>query len=186
MPFCEPAMTGIEVGPLKIDNATTTFIETLARLLDLLGGPVDRLDRSAVVLALAIAEAAGTLVYYFAADDELTDMACKTAPGELVVFGSCLDAVSIQYSDGRTNVTPLRFLDEEEEENSLQDVIDSLEHFPGISLAQTVDVDDGRPLYENPLKHWPPEAGNATKHLGLGSWDPFADLATWFDIVRES
>jgi hypothetical protein len=133
-------------------------------------------------LTLAVAAAAQLPTFYFAANDEFIDMACKTIPGALVAFGCRLASASLQYGEGQTDVTPLR-LAEDDDEGTVENIVNALEHFPGISLEQTVNVEGGLRLYENPVKHWPPDAGNVTETLGLGTWDPFADFESQFDVV---
>lgn len=183
-PFCESATEDIQVDSLSIDLPTTNFIESLIRVCDSLADTVDPFDLVSVYVPLALAAATSTPMFYFAADDELTDMACLADPGSVAAFGCRLGPISIQYRSGETIITPLHCLEDDDDQIIvLEDIIDRLDLLPGISVEATREIDGGLQMYENPLRHWPAEAGDAGEILGLGTWDPFVNFDRDFERV---
>ena len=182
-PFCDPAAEGFRTDT-ALDGPTRDFVnvfEALRQACDLGSG---RPEISGLHAALAVAAAARGQAHYFAADDEETDFGCNAASGSLVSFSCRLDQLSVQYANGRASVTPLSDL-EDGDEDRLQDLIAAAESVAGISVLQPRIIEGGQIFYENPVGQWPQAAGDPAEILGLGTWDPLANIENDFAVVFE-
>jgi hypothetical protein len=182
-PFCDPAAEGFRTDA-PCDAPTRAVLTALEGLRQAIGlgraGP----EPAGIHLALAVAAATRCPAFFFAADDEVTDMACNVVAGALVSFGCRLDRLSIQYAAGQMAVIPLNYLVDDDEEG-LEDLVVAAKTVPGISVLAPRDIDGGQVLYENPVRHWPQSAGSPAEILGLGTWDPLLNLKTDFTVVFE-
>src|SRR5262249_39684072 len=130
--FNDPAADGFRTDLASIDAATRGLLTALEGLKQAVGcGNADP-EVACVHLALAVAGATGCPAFFFAADDEETDMGCNTVRGSLVSFGCRLDRLSVQYSGGKMTVTPLNYLEDGDDEG-LQDLIADARSVAGIS-----------------------------------------------------
>jgi hypothetical protein len=183
-PFCDPAAAGFRTDLAAADSHTRGFLAAFQRLTEAVGDRTADPECGNAHLALAVAAAARRPTFFFAADDEETDMGCRAVPGSLVSFGCRLDRLAVQYSAGRTAVTPLNFL-EDDDEDGLRDLIARASRVAGVSVTPPRDIEGGQPLYENPVAQWPREAGDPVEVLGLGTWDPLVNVERDFAVVFE-
>jgi len=183
-PFCDPAADGFRGDLTTLDVPTRAFLAALERLQQAIrfqnAGP----EVSNVHLALAVAGSTRCPAFFFAADDEETDMGCNAVSGSLVSFGCRLDRLSVQYSTGQIAVTPLNYLEDDDEEG-LEELTRAAKAVAGISVLEPRDIETGRVLYENPVGQWPKGAGNPAEILGLGTWDPLLNIEDDFAVVFE-
>jgi hypothetical protein len=183
-PFCDPAAEAFRTDLTRVDAPTNAFLAALERLRQAIGHRGDGPEVSGVHLALAVADATACPSYFFAADDEETDMGCNAVSTSLVSFGCRLDRLSIRYTSGQTTVIPLNYLEDGDEEG-LQELIAAASNVPGVSLQAPRDIEGGQVLYENPVDQWPKTAGNPAEILGLGTWDPLLNIDEDFTVVFE-
>jgi hypothetical protein len=163
-----------------VDVNTQDFLATFQCLKQTVGHRSADPEYGNVHLALAVAAAARRPAFFFAADDEQTDMGCRTVPGSLVSFGCTLGRLAVHYAAGRTTVTPLNFVDDDDDD-SLRDLIARVSRVAGVSVLPPRDIEGGQRLYENPVALWPSEAGDPVECLG---WAPGTRCATWSGISR--
>lgn len=182
-PFCDPAADGFHTDS-ALDVPTRAFLTALEALREAIELGSREPEVSGIHLALGVAAAARCPAFFFAANDEETDMACNAVSGSLVSFGCRLDRLSVQYISGQTTITPLNYLEDGDEEG-LQDLIGAAKTVAGISVLASRDIEDGQVLYENPVGHWPKAAGNPADILGLGTWDPLLNVEKDFAVVFE-
>jgi hypothetical protein len=182
-PFCDPAGAGFRTDLAAVDGDTRSFLAAFQRLKEAVGHRTADPECGNVHLALAVADAARRPTFFFAADDEEIDLGCRAVPGSLASFGCRLDRLAVQYDAGQITVTPLNFL--EDEEDGLEDLIARASRVAGVSVSPPRDVDGGQPLYENPVAQWPGEAGDPAETLGLGTWDPLVNVERDFAVVFE-
>ena len=182
-PFCDQAAEGFRTDA-PFDAPTGVLLTALEGLRKAIWSGRAGQEVAGIHLALTVAAATRCPTFFFAADDEEIDMACNAEPGTLVSFGCRLDRLSIQYAAGQTAVTPLNYLEDDDEEG-LQDLIEAVKTVPGISVEAPRDIDGGQALYENPVSHWPESAGDPAEILGLGTWDPLLNLEDDFTVVFE-
>jgi hypothetical protein len=183
-PFCDPAADRFRADLDVLDARTRAFLTALERLQQAIGFRNVGAEVSNVHLALAMAASTRCPTFFFAADDEETDMGCNAVSGSLVSFGCRLDRLSVQYSTGQVAVTPLNYLEDGDEEG-LENLIHAAKTMAGISVLRPRDIENGRVLYENPVSQWPKEAGNPAEILGLGTWDPLLHIESDFAVVFE-
>src|SRR5262249_4676418 len=120
-PFCDPAADGFRLDLGGVDAATRGFLTALERLQQAIGFQNAGPEVECVHVALAIAGATRCPAFFFAADDEETDLGCNAISGSLVSFGCRLDRLSVQYTNDQTAVTPLNYLEDGDKEG-LQEV----------------------------------------------------------------
>jgi hypothetical protein len=183
-PFCDPAGTGFRTDLSTVDADTRDFVATFQRLKEAVGHRSADPEHGNVHLALAVATTARRPAFFFAADDEQTDMGCRTVPGSLVSFGCTLNRLAVHYGAGRTTVTPLNFLDDDNDD-SLRDLIARVSRLAEVSVLPPRDIEGGQRLYENPVDQWPTEAGDPVEVLGLGTWDPLRNVERDSAVVFE-
>lgn len=183
-PFCDPAADGFRTDLSGIDAATRAFLTVLEGLEPATGCRNTGPEISCVHLALAISGATQCPTFFFAADDDETDIGCNAVWGSLVSFGCRLDRLSVDYIAGQTTVTPLNYLEDVGEED-LQELILAVKSVAGISVLEQRDIENGQVLYENPVGQWPKAAGNPTEILGIGTWEPLLNLENDFAVVFE-
>ena len=181
-PFCNPAAEGFRTDLSLVDGSTRAFLTALEALQRAIGFRNPSPEVSDVHLALAVAGATRCPAFFFAADDEETDMGCNAVSGSLVSFGCRLARLSVQYANGQTAVTPQNYLEEEDDER-LQEAIAKSKSVPGLSVLEPRGIENGQLLYENPVGQWPKAAGNPAEILGLGTWDPLLNLEKDFTVV---
>jgi hypothetical protein len=183
-PFQDAAADGFRAKLTAVDADTREFLATFQRLRVAVGHRNGEPEQGNVHLALAVAAAARRPTFFFAADDQETDMGCRALPGSLASFGCQLDRLAVEYSAGRTTATPLNFL-EDDDEGGLRDVIARASLVAGMSVLPRRDIEGGQRLYENPVAQWPREAGDPVEMLGLGTWDPLLNVERDFAVVFE-
>jgi hypothetical protein len=183
-PFCDPVAGGFRADIAAVDVPTREFLTKLERLKVAIGHRNGDPEQGHVHAALAVAAAARCPVFFFAADDEETDVGCRTVPGSLVSFSGRLDRLSVHYATGQTTVTRLNFLDDGDDEG-LQELITKAKGVAGVVLTKPRDIEGGQVLYENPVGQWPTEAGDPAEMLGLGTWDPLSSIEEDFTVVFE-
>lgn len=183
-PFCDPAAEGFRTDLDVVDGGALAFLTALERLRQAIGLGSGGPEVSNVHLAVAVATAARCPAFFFAADDEETDMGCNAISGSLVSFGCRLDRLSVEFSGGQTAVTPLNHLEDDDEEG-MQDVITAAKTVPGVSVFEPRDIEGGQTLYEYPVAQWPKAAGDPAEILGLGTWDPLLNVENDYAVVFE-
>jgi hypothetical protein len=183
-PFCDPAAEGFRTDLAVVDVATRAFLTALERLRQAIGLGSSGPEVSNVHLALAVATAARCPAFFFAADDEETDMGCNAISGSLVSFGCRLDRLSVEYKSERTSFTPLNHLEDGDEEG-MQEVIAAANTVVGVSVLAPRDIEGGQTLYEYPVAQWPKAAGDPAEILGLGTWDPLLNVENDFAVCFE-
>ena len=183
-PFCDPAADGFRSDLSGVDEPTRAFLATFERLKRAAGYQSAAPEDANVHLALAVSAAARCPAFFFAANDDETDMGCRTVAGSLVSFGCRLDLLSVQYTAGQLSATPLNFV-EDGDDQRLQELITNASGVTGLAVLPPRDIEGGQTLYENPVGQWPKEAGDPAEVLGLGTWDPLLNLETDFDVVFE-
>jgi hypothetical protein len=181
-PFCDPAADGFRTDLTAVDAATCEFLTAIEGIKRAAGYRTASPEDGYIHLALAIAAAARAPTFFFAADDDETDMAGRTVPGSLVSFGCRLDRLSVQYSSGRTVVTPLKHV-QDGDTDGFRRRVGQVERVRGITVSPPREVEGGQNLYENPVAQWPWEAGDPAAILGLGTWDPLVNVESDFTIV---
>jgi hypothetical protein len=183
-PFCDPAATGFRMDLEAVDADSRGFLAKLQLLREAIGQRTADPELGNLHLALAVAKAARQFTFFFAADDDETDMGCQTVAGSLVSFGGRIDRLAVQYSEGRTTVTPLSFLEDDDEED-LRKLIARASRVAGVSFLPPRDIEGGQTLYENPVAQWPTDAGDPAEILGFGTWDPLLNIERDFAVVFE-
>jgi hypothetical protein len=133
-------------------------------------------------IAAQISLLAGTDTFFFAADDDLTDMACMAGGGGFVRFRLAVGGCVVEYDAGHLAVTPLDFA-EDPEQNVPPATLSRLSCVPGVVVAPPRVVEGGKPLYENAVLLWP--SGDPGAILGVGTWDPFEHVERDLRIVFE-
>lgn len=139
--------------------------------------PFDEIIYGVGFLRLA-AHLSSTLVpqiFFFAADDEVTDMAVLASAGRLDRFRVRFGVWAIEFRDCRFVATP-RLSAEDEEIRFSEEVARQISRIPGVAVAEAVDTSGGDPLYGSAVSLWPEDAGDPVAMLGVGSWDPFEHL----------
>lgn len=121
-------------------------------------------------------------VFFFAADDELTDMAVLASEGRLSRFRVRFGVWAIAFQDARFVVTP-RLSSEDEEVRFSEAVAREISQIPNVSVADAEDTSGGDPLYGSAVSLWPQAAGDPVATLGIGTWDPFEHLERDFEEV---
>jgi hypothetical protein len=121
-------------------------------------------------------------VFFFAADDELTDMAVQAAEGRLARFRVRFGVWAIAYQGAGFIATP-RLSSEDEEIRFSESVAHEISQIPNVAVAEPEDTSGGDPLYASAVSLWPPAAGDPVRILGVGTWDPFENLERDFDEV---
>lgn len=127
---------------------------------------------SALRLLAFLSERSGDEVFYFAGDDELTDMAAVAKQGLFVRFQVHFGVYVVAYVEDGFTVTPQEFAESPEITVS-KEVLARLGQLPRVMVAPPVSVDRGRALYSAALQLWPAAAGDPVEMLGVGTWDPF-------------
>ena len=183
-PFCEPAGDGFQMDLAVIDGATREFLDIFERLLRAVSLRDSSLAFSSTYLALAVAAAARCPTFFFAADDEETDMGCNAIPGSLISFGCRLDRLCVEYNGEKVSATPLNY-DEDDDEDGMRELIAAANTVPGLSVQKPRTIEGGQISYEHPVAQWPEVAGDPTEILGLGTWDPLLNIEQDFRVVYE-
>jgi len=124
--------------------------------------------------------------FFFAADDELLDMACNASQGSLLSFRVRLSRCTLGYSGENLVVTP--FVTDEEPALALNAKdLRAVSEIRGVTVAPSQLLEGGLPLYDNAVRLWP--SGDPIRLLGVGTWDPFEnvkdDLETEFERVPQ-
>jgi hypothetical protein len=121
-------------------------------------------------------------VFFFAADDELTDMAVLASEGRLARFRVRFGVWAIAFQDAGFVVTP-RLSSEDEEIRFSESVALQISQIPNVAVAEPEDTSAGDPLYASAVSLWPQAAGDPVTTLGIGTWDPFEHLERDFEEV---
>ena len=181
--FGDDSAEGFQIDLSGVDEPTREFLTNFERLRQALGerGPS---EAGYVHLTLAVSSAVNRLAFLFAANDEELDLGCQVLPGSLVSFGCNLGQLSVEYHRGELTVTPLRDLEDEDEDGVLK-LIGQVQTVPGVVIMPTRDVDGGSLLYEHPVRQWPSDAGDPAQLLGLGTWDVLENVGSDFEVVYE-
>jgi hypothetical protein len=124
----------------------------------------------------------GVDTFFFAADDELTDMAARARVSRLTDFRVRFGAYAVDFSAGAFRVTPRSFVEDGEIAYS-ENVLARIRALPGTTVTDPERVMNGNPLYESAVQLWPPDAGDPAKLLGIGTWDPFLQIEEDFSRV---
>jgi hypothetical protein len=136
--------------------------------------------RSSAQLSLATS----TPCFFFAADDDLFDMACNASNGGLSSFRVRFEGCSVEYTSGKLTVVPFESEEEDDKLMISPKTIEALSRIPGVTIAPVShEVEDHSQLCGSALQLWP--IGNAESLLGIGSWDPFQHLGRDFNVVFE-
>ena len=139
--------------------------------------------------AVRMAAITATPLFYFEADDDLFDFACRCDAERVAAVGCAIDSKTVifRHEEGES-IAWVRFSEEDEEEDQMmaRELTNPLEEIGtkhGIEIRNPEPIPDGVRLHDQVLATWPSEAGDATEILGLGSWDAFANLDQDFEIV---
>ena len=124
----------------------------------------------------------GVDTFFFAADDELTDMAARASGRVLTDFRIRFGAYAVVFADSHFRVTPREFVEDDEIAYS-EKVLERIRVLPDTTVAEPERIDNGNPLYESAVLLWPQEAGDPAELLGIGTWDPFLKIDADFSTV---
>jgi hypothetical protein len=130
---------------------------------------------SALRLSVELSRGVGTPVFYFAGDDECTDMAILAEGGNLSELRARFGAYAVSFSNGLFTVTPRNFSEAPDYRFSGV-VLEAIRSIPGVSVTDPHLVTGAEALYGNAVQLWPPNAGDPIEMLGVGSWDPFDNV----------
>lgn len=182
--FGDDSAEGFQTDLSGVDEPTRQFLAKFERLRQVLGerGPS---VAGYVHLALAVSSAVNRLAFLFAANDEELDLGCQVLPGSVVSFGCRLSQLSVEYYLGELTVTPLRYLEEDDDEERLLNQIRQAQTVPNVVIMPTRDIDGGSLLYEHPVRQWPSYAGDPAQLLGFGTWDVLENVGSDFEVVYE-
>jgi len=133
-------------------------------------------------LTVYLSSILGVDTFFFAADDELRDMAARAQGRVLTDFRVRFGAYAVAFSGGTFRVTARSFVEDDEIAYS-ENVLARIRALPGTTVTEPERVTNGNPLYESALQLWPSEAGDPAKLLGIGTWDPFLQIDEDFSKV---
>jgi hypothetical protein len=121
------------------------------------------------------------VVYFFAADDDITDMAVESTPDGTITMGAWYGSCRFAFNGGVASITPVRF--EEDEEALDSGKLVRLKSIPGLVVIPEVVEEEGRLFYEHPVRLWPSLLPDPELLLGLGTWDPFERFEDDFTLI---
>lgn len=162
-------------------SGTHEFLQQFDALLAVIKDEVDVYGANECRRAIAVATSAQTPTFFFAADDELFDMACLAEPGTLKQFRSRIGPLVIAFEDGQASVTPNFFV--EDGEGAPESLLEAVRGAVDWRITGSRNVEGGLPLYENVVALWPKEFGDPGETLGVGTWDPFDNLDRDYRVV---
>jgi len=120
--------------------------------------------------------------FFFAGDDELTDIACHASRGTFQTFRVRFEGCAAEYSGGKLSVVPFDFIEDPETGLTREQLL-ALSQVPGVSLAPVQRFEGGTPLYGSAVALWP--SGDPVSLLGVGTWDPFKHVEQDLEVVFE-
>lgn len=120
--------------------------------------------------------------FFFAADDELADMAVSASGGEFKTFRVRFGAGAVEFSNSQMVFVPFD-ITEDPECNATPEDLAALARVPGVTVGAVHLMDDGAPLYDSAVQLWP--VGDPAQILGVGTWDPFQNVEREFVQVFE-
>lgn len=155
-------------------------IDRLSAIEKALKNELDVYGAAEVRATVTISSLTAQRVLYFKADDDLFDFACLA--DQLVQRAQYrLGPLKIDVDNGRIGVEPLN----EEDGEPVEEFVEALKDVEGIEIRDSVELEDGLPLYGSVLAVWPKEFPRAEESLGLGTWDPLEHLDRDLTVVFE-
>ncbi len=139
-----------------------------------------------LLMSLELSALLGLQVFTFVSDDDETQMTCTSDNGQVVRIHRDFEMVDMRFENAQFSFTPMRH---EEDPDLLPDeeLLRKLRAFPGVGVGEFATVEGGgRPIHEIVLKDWPAGAGDPEKLLGIGTFDPFQDIESQFDLVTSA
>lgn len=132
-------------------------------------------------------------LFFFAADDELIDFACRARNGEILELQASFESFDIYYHNDRFHIQHIisqeDFFEDEQPEgphyNESCMVCNRLALITALHLEPFLDADEGRLFYHAPLKIWPKQLGDPVTLLKLGTWDSFSNLEDDFKLMAQ-
>jgi hypothetical protein len=133
-------------------------------------------------LAARVSVLAQTAVFFFAADDDETDMACTASGGILTRFRIRFSGCAVEYGSSQFTVTPLAFRTDPARDLS-PEVLARVARLSGVTVKAARMIDGGLPPYQSAVRLWPD--GDPAAILGIGTWEPFQHVARDFAVAFE-
>jgi hypothetical protein len=133
-------------------------------------------------LTASLSQRVGGPLFFFAADDESTDMAMAAVDGLFSEYRLDFGTYLINFGRGVLTVVPRTFSEDPERTYS-EDVLAEIRSIPGVEVAPPVVIEGGDMLYGSAVALWPSEAGDPAETLGIGTWDPFMNVEDDYDEV---
>lgn len=180
-PECRPKVT-----PGTVHASLFDAKKTILDLMKSIGEPFHGFDKHLFDVPLRLSAALGQDLFFFAADDESTDFACRLNPAGIASFTAKSYYCLYQFESGKHKVK----LVTEEEEPGKTDHLENckaiiLRKHPKAQVEISEYTEDFSDLYSCAVKHWPEAAGDPEQTLMIGTWDPFTNVPDDYTIVYE-
>jgi hypothetical protein len=133
-------------------------------------------------LAAQVSTLAQTEAFFFAGDDDETDMACTASAGMLTRLRLRFAGCAVEYASNQFTVTPFAFVEDPEQDPSAEALV-RVGRLSGVTVGPADAIDGGLPLYDSAVRLWPD--GDPAAILGVGTWDPFQHMARDFGVAFE-
>lgn len=176
-------------GPIlgsELPALTTDLLELLRRVYSSLAPVEQDYGLGYVEGAARLSVAGGQRTFFFAADDDLVDMAVAATAGLVDTLQIRHETCSVEFSGGSLRLIPFRYSESEEDDAEFgipPAILREIATVSGLSVEPSRTIDGGAPFYGSAVELWP--WGDPTRLLGIGTWDPFLNLDRDFRTVFE-
>lgn len=161
---------------------TTAVLETYRQIVKALPSAEVSYGLGLLRSVAHVSLASAVPIFFFAADDEGTDMAVCAEAGHFTKFCVRTGIGAIEFAMGKLIFVPFEYMEDPDLTPSTQELA-SLAQIAGLAVAPAQPIESGLPLYGSAVRLWP--SGDPAKLLGIGTWDPFMNVDRTLEIVFE-
>ena len=144
-------------------------------------------------LAIYLSSFTQSALFFFAADDELINFACTAERGNLQQLNLEVEPFDVARRGDTFEVQHVisleDFFEDEHPTGPHYDApcskCDRLRGIAGVRVLDIMELEGGRQFYRVPVENWPPNAGDPQSLLGIGTWDPFTNIAADYNVVAQ-